>query len=127
MNRSLAENERDFLRKKVLEDIADRVRPLYKGLIAKQELVSYLMSLSEQYPDKGISDSTSRYSYKKLCFLLIQFGAVQLRYNATVKGKTVNLNMWVMRDHEMYLAMPRGELIDEWKRACIKKEHWQRF
>jgi hypothetical protein len=121
MNRSLVKNYRDFLRKKVLRDIADRVRPFNKSLVAKQELQSYLKALAKQYPGKGISEVTSRYSFKNICFLLEQLGGIHLRYNATVKGKTVNLNVWVMRDHELYLAMPRGELINEWKRAYSGK------
>lgn len=115
MNRILAKKDRDFLRKKILEDIREQVKPFNESLVAKQELQSYLKALAKQYPDKGISDTTSRYSYRKICLLLEQIGAVHLRYNATVKGKTVNFNVWVMRDHGLYLAMPRGQLINEWE------------
>ena len=126
MNRSLAKNERDFLRKKVLEDIESRARPFHKSLVAKQDLERYLISLSEQYPDMGISPSSARFSFKKLCVLLELEGGVHLRYNATVKGKTVNLNMWVIRDHELYLAQPRGDLIEEWKAQAAAEAKKQR-
>lgn len=117
MNKGLVENGRIFLREKVLRDIEYEVWPFHQSLIAKKELDAYLNDLAKQFPDKCISANSSRYSYKKTCHLLEQTGGVHLRYNATVRGKTVNLNIWVMRDHELYLAMPRGELIDEWKRA----------
>ena len=126
MNRSLAKNDRDFLREKVLRDIADRVQPFNKSLVAKQELQSYLKALAKQYPGKGISDVTSRYSFKKTCCLLEQTGGAHLRYNATVKGKTVNLNIWVMRDRDLYLAMPRGDLIEEWKAQAAAESKKQR-
>lgn len=103
----------DFLREKVLGDIADRVQPFHKSLVALKELETYLLTLAKKYPDRNVPVGTWR--LKELYFLLKQTGGVHLRYNATVKRKTVNLNMWVMRDHELYLAMPRGKLIKEWE------------
>jgi hypothetical protein len=111
----LDRNKHEFFRKKLIEDIDDRARPFHKDLVAKQELERYLISLSEQYPDMGISPSSARFSFKKLCVLLELEGGIHLKYNATVKGKTINLNIWVIRDHYLYLAQPRGDLIGEWK------------
>lgn len=108
-----------FFRKKVIEDVNNLVQPFHKSLVALSELETYLKAMAKQYPDRDIPVATWR--LKELYLVLEQLGGVHLRYNATVKRKTVNLNMWVMRDHDLYLAMPRGELIREWKRAYSGK------
>jgi hypothetical protein len=106
-------NSNIFLRQKVTKDVTEKIWPFDKSLVVYMELESYLMALAKQHPDKDIPVATWR--LKELYRVLKQLGGIHLRYNATVKGKTVNLNVWVMRDHDLYLAMPRGQLINEWK------------
>ena len=108
-----------FLRQRVIEDVNNKVQPFNKSLVSYSELDDYLFTLARQYPDKDIPVDTWR--LKELYLVLKELGGVHLRYNATVDKKTVGLNMWVMWDHDLYLAMPRGELINEWKRAYSGK------
>lgn len=114
MNKLISRNEA-FFREKVIKDVAGKVKPFQKSLVSYSELKEYLAALAKQFPDDDIPVDTWR--LKELYRVLRELGGVHLRYNATVERKTVNLNMWVLRDQEKYLAMPRGELINEWKRA----------
>jgi hypothetical protein len=113
------ENGYVFLRQKVAKDVNNKVQPFNKSLVSYSELDDYLFTLARQYPDKDIPVNTWRLN--ELYRVLKELGGVHLRYNATVDKKTVGLNMWIMYEQEKYLAMPRGELIREWKRAYSGK------